>query len=313
MKGLTLAIISMAFLSLYAIFAKVLLESVSPLLILMVVQALAGTILLGVLNVFRKLVELRVRRRELAIIFVISLISSVTAPLLLLGGLSMTSVADTVLISRVEAIAMSIFAVAFLGERMTRHQVAGTAVMFAGVAFLATNGLQQLSDPNAGDILVLLSAVCYAAGNTFFKRFLGHLRPEVIVTMRNISGALMLLTISAALVSPTDLFAVTGPLSWEFAAALLGLVVLVTITGQYLWYKALELTTATRVSLSILLSPLLGVFYAVTLLGETITATQAVGGVLIMLGLATMELHLRQVKGPLMRKFHLGLRHMHSA
>ncbi len=311
MKGLTIALISMGFFGLYAVFSKMLLSStVEPILIVILSQGLAGIIIIGAMDLFKKIREIReTSKRDFKVIAVVSVFSSVIAPLLYLIGLATTSVANTVLISNVEAVFMSLFAVMFLREKTTLHQITGTIVMFLGVAYIATHGFSAITPFNAGDIIILLSAASYATGNTLFKKYVRHIPPEVTVTLRNIFGAVILLGLSLAFMDVRGFLTFSGSITPIFIYALLGLVIFVKIAGQFLWYKALDITSATRVSTAMLFSPLIGVFYAVILLGETLIQSQVIGGILIVTGLVIVEMHIRRVKSPLKHKFHLKLRH----
>jgi drug/metabolite transporter (DMT)-like permease len=314
MKGITLALIAMAFFSLYAVFGKILLQDVNPLIILLMSQTLAATIIIGAMDLLKKIREIKeTSKHDFLIIYTISVFSSVLGPILFLVGLGLTSVANTVLIAKAEAVILPLLAVLVLKERITLHQVAGTAVMFAGIILIATHGLSVTMSINPGDILILLSACSYSVSNTLFKKHMHHIPPEVIVSLRNLFGASMLFILSLVLLDFSAAFDFIGSVSANFYIALLGLVVITTITGQMLWYKALEITSATRVSIAIMFSPLIGIIYAVTLLGEGLAVSQVIGGIMITTGLVIMEFHIRQVKSPIKRKFHLRLRHLHHA
>ena len=95
----------------------------------------------------------------------------------------------------------------------------------------------------------------------------------------------------------------------KFVLALLGLVILTTISGQYLWYKALEMTSATNVSMAGLSSPLFAIFYAVILLKESVSFSQISGGVFIIIGLIVLEFHFKNIHTQEKHKHHLKLKH----
>jgi len=80
-------------------------------------------------------------------------------------------------------------------------------------------------------------------------------------------------------------------LNIQFIVYLLGLVIFTTILGQYLWYLALEKTSATNVSLVGLCSPLIAIFYVIIFLKESLIASQIIGGLFIMIGLILLEFH----------------------
>ncbi len=306
MKGTFLAFISISLFSLYFVFGKLLLNDISPFLILVVNQTLAALIILFILDLVRKIKELKnTSKRDIKIMFLISVFASILGPLLLLLGLSITSATNSILIGKSEAILTSLLAIFVLKDRITLHQIAGAVIMFTGVLIIATNNFSIGMSLNVGDALIFLSALSFAVGTILFKKYMHHIPPEVIVTLRNMFGASILFMLSLFLVDYSILFQV---ISIRFALALLGLVVLTTILGQYLWYKALEMTTATNVSLAGLSSPLVAVFYAVVLLGETLVRSQIIGGLFIFAGLVILEFHFREIHTPEKHKHHLKLR-----
>ena len=116
---------------------------------------------------------------------------------------------------------------------------------------------------------------------------------------------------SLLLLGPAGTFHVTAEVPLMTIVATISLFMVVIVSGQFLWYRALEITSATRVSIAILFSPIIGTAYAIFLMGETLSFLQAMGGLLITAGLGVIQLHVSQVKDQLMHKFHLQLRHIH--
>jgi drug/metabolite transporter (DMT)-like permease len=316
MKGMMLAFIATAFFNLYALLCKILVGSVDPVLLLVCTQVAAGTLMIALMDLSKKIGEIwRTSARDLLPLFMIGILSSAIAPVLFLVGLKLTTLTNTVLISRAEGVIMSVLAVFMLKETITKHQIAGTAVMFFGIWFISAAAAPAAGSAGLagiGDILVFLSAAAYAVSNVLFKRYLHHLPPEVIVSLRNVFGALTLL-VAVLFVSliPGMSLPVSDVLN-PGVALMLGFAILAMITGQLMWYSALEKTSASRVSAAILFSPVIGVAYAVAFLGETVGPQHLVGGVLIVAGLVLMEYHTRKVKGPEKRKYRLRLRPIHS-
>jgi drug/metabolite transporter (DMT)-like permease len=316
MKGMMLAFIATALFNLYALFCKVLVGSVDPVLLLICVQVAAGTLMIALMDLSRKMSELwKTSTKDLLPLFLIGVVSSAIAPVLFLTGLKMTTLTNTVLISRAEGVVMSILAVFMLKEAITKHQIAGTGVMFFGIWFIAAAGPASAADApmmGIGDILVFISAAAYAFSNVLFKRYLHHLPAEVIVSMRNVFGAASLLVAVFVLsVMPGISYPIDSVLQ-PWVAIMLGAAILSMIAGQFLWYVALEKTTATRVSAAILFSPVIGVAFAAVLLGEAITMAHVIGGLFIVGGLVLMELHTRKVKSPEKRKYRMRLRPIHG-
>ncbi len=307
MKGIAIAFISVALFSLYAIFGKMLLVQISPFMILILNQMLAGFILVFILDLIKRMHEFKdILRKDIRHIYMISIFSSVLAPLLFLVGLGLTSATNTILIGKSEAVLTSILAIFILKEKITIHQILGTLIMFIGIVLIATDNFSLGLSLNIGDLLILISALSYAVGTILFKKHIHHIPPEVIVTLRNLFGASMLFILSLFMIDFTEVITI---LSFELVTALLGLVILTSIIGQYLWYRALETTSATNVSIAGLASPLIAIFYAVTLLKESLVSSQIFGGILIMIGLIIIEYHIKTSRTEDKHKHHLKLKH----
>jgi len=270
-------------------------------------QVLAGVILVLILDLVKRIREIKdVSHKDLRILFLISLFTAVFGPLLFLIGLKLTSATNTILIGKSEALLTSLIAVYFLKDKVSWHQVVGALIMFFGIVLIATQTFTLGFSINIGDLLILLSSLLFAIGTVLFKKYAHHVPPEVIVTLRNLFGATILLVLSIFFVK----WPIEGSfLSVKFILAMLGMVVLTTIGGQWLWYKALELTSATKVSLAGLSSPLIAVIYAVILLGESLSSSQIIGGVAIMIGLFVLEHHKKKTHSKEKRKHHLKIKH----
>ncbi len=307
MRGTIIAFIAIALFSLYAIFGKILLTSVDPFVILILNQMLAGVILMLLLDLFRKIKEIKkTSKKDIKFIAIISIFASVIAPLLFLLGLKMTSATNAILIGKTEAIMISLLAIFMLKEKITKHQIIGASVMFFGVILIATQNFGIGLRLNTGDLFVFISALSYAIATILFKKYMHHIPPEVIVTLRNLFGASILFIISLFII---DFSAILPALSIKFILTLLGLVILTTICAQMLWYKALEMTSATNVSLAGLSSPLIAIFYALLFLGESLNSSQITGGIFIMAGLIILEIHFKKAHTDKKHEHHLKLKH----
>lgn len=307
MKGTAIAFISIALFSLYAVFGKMLLTNVSPFTILLLNQMLAGIILVLILDLIKRIHELKdISKKDIKHIYIISIFSSIVAPLLFLVGLGLTSATNTILIGKSEAVLTSILAVFVLKERITIHQIIGTLIMFTGIIIIATENFSLGMSFNIGEFLILISALSYAVGTILFKKHIHHIAPEIIITLRNLFGASMLFIISIFMIDFSSVLQVMGI---NFITILLWLVILTTIIGQYLWYKALEITSATNVSIAGLTSPLIAIFYAIVLLNESLISSQIFGGILIMAGLIIIEFHIKTNHSEESHRHHLKLKH----
>lgn len=289
MKGTSVAFLSVFCFSLYPIFAKVLLETTSPFMLIVIRQITAGLLIVAALVLTRKYLQFKVfKKHEYVMIFVIGALVSAAGPILFIIGLSQSTATNSVLLGKSEALMTSVLAIMLLKEKVSSKQLIGALLMSVGIILIATRGFAEGFIFSRGDLLILLSALFYSFGNVAVKRFFSHHPPELLVALRNLSGASVLFTLSFFILGPNT---VSSFVSKPSLPILLTMVLTVTL-GQYLWYLALELTTATNVSLINLSSPIMSVFYAAIFLGETLFEYQILGGIFIVIGMMVFEFHL---------------------
>jgi drug/metabolite transporter (DMT)-like permease len=166
-------------------------------------------------------------------------------------------------------------------ERISALRAIGLAAGFAGVAVLASGkvgGQSVLPAVLAGTLAALL----YAVGANLIRRAL------VGIAASAVAGATLLC--ASVLMSPLA-FATwprqpVGAGSW-LSAILLG--VLCTGAAFVLYYRLILRIGAPRAATVTYLIPLFGVIWAWLLLGESVTATMAVAGALILGGVALSQ------------------------
>jgi len=176
------------------------------------------------------------------------------------------------------AITLSLLAVPFLGQRLTRRDLAAICVSYAGVVVLSTQGhLTGLDFGNPlGVGLALFSTLIWALywiGNT------KNDTDPVVALLLNFAAAFPLILGTA--------LATTGLPAWDNpglpAACYVG--VFEMGVSFVLWLMAMRLTTSTaRIGNLIFLSPFLSLVLIHFILGETIHATTFAGLVLILAG-----------------------------
>jgi drug/metabolite transporter (DMT)-like permease len=166
-------------------------------------------------------------------------------------------------------------------ERISPLRAIGLAAGFAGVAVLAigrVGGQSVFPAVLAGTLAALL----YAFGANLIRRALVGI-PASAVAGATLLCASVLMSPLAIATWPRQPIAVG---SW-LSAILLG--VLCTGTAFVLYYRLIHRIGAPRASTVTYLIPLFGVIWAWLLLGEALTASMAVAGVLILGGVALSQ------------------------
>lgn len=180
-----------------------------------------------------------------------------------------------------------LLSVLFLHERMDVKKALGMLVAITGVFIVTTtrSGHSFEFALNIGFILMILSTLNWAVYSILLKK-LQIPYPALVVTFyMSLIGFILTLPFmirnkgweSIPLLTQAD---------W---AHLLFLGIFVSGIGYWYWGKALEVLDASRVSIFIYLEPLVTLIAAIILLHEKFILISAVGGIIIMIGVAIVN------------------------
>ncbi len=177
-----------------------------------------------------------------------------------------------------------------LDEKITLPRAVGLFAGFVGVVILVSRDLGPATIRSNvwGQLAVLVAAFSYALAGTFSRK---HLRsqPPLAQAMMVVLLADMLLWF-AVLTFGGPLHIPKLPLTW-FALAWLGL--LGSCLAYLLYFYLINAWGATRASLVSYVFPVIGLILGVVFLGETTDWRLMVGSVLIMAGIAVVNLKVR--------------------
>ena len=171
-------------------------------------------------------------------------------------------------------------------ERATVRRGVGLAVAFAGVAVVVLLGAGgELSLANAkGPLIVLAAPVSFALYNVLLQPLLGRYSLLALTAASSLVGTLGLLPF----LRPSTVEAVAGSTAGDLALVLY-LGVLCTLLGDLAWnvgLRGLGSTNAVTYAYGI---PVLAVAFGAVLLDETVTLWLAVGGALVLAGVALAQ------------------------
>ena len=171
-------------------------------------------------------------------------------------------------------------------ERATVRRGVGLAVAFAGVAVVVLLGAGgELSLANAkGPLIVLAAPVSFALYNVLLQPLLGRYSLLALTAASSLVGTLGLLPF----LRPSTVAAVAGSSAGDLALVLY-LGVLCTLLGYLAWnvgLRGLGSTNAVTYAYGI---PVLAVAFGAVLLDETVTLWLAVGGALVLAGVALTQ------------------------
>ncbi|MDQ6682698.1 MAG: DMT family transporter, partial [Chloroflexota bacterium] len=188
---------------------------------------------------------------------------------------------------------MVIAAATLPDEPFTVRRVAGLLIGFVGVAILVGFDPGVVSGTGLLPALALMgSSLSYAAGGVYARRFLQGLRP-MITALFEIGFALVTAAVLAGLVDrPLSL---PGRLDALLAVVWLGL--LGSGLAFLIFFRLLGRWGATRASMVAYLIPVFGLLLGALVLHEPIDARLLIGTMLVIGGIALVNLRLRSWRG----------------
>lgn len=202
-----------------------------------------------------------------------------------LGTRSTTSGIAALVVALAPGITM-LLAFALGLDRVSGRRVVGLAVAFSGVAIVVSLGSgNELSFESAkGPLIVLGAPVAFALYNVILKPLLGRYDLLALTAATSLVGIVGLLPF----VRGSTVDAVVDANAGE-AALLLYLGVLATFLGYIFWNLGLKGLGPTRAVTYAYAIPPLAVAFGAVLLDEPVTAWLALGGALVVGGIATAQ------------------------
>lgn len=203
-------------------------------------------------------------------------------------GIGLTSSGIASLLVASNPVFILILSASFLGEKITKSKVAGIVLGFVGiiiVTFLGKNmALLLRSGSFWGNILALLSAVCWAVYSVMNKSALKRYSPLILTALAYVFGSLILFFFCFTFEDVSLIF------QWSLSSWLILLYLGILASGVtfYLWNYALSIMEASRVSVFIFLIPVLAILLGKVILNETITGFTFLGTALVLSGIYLM-------------------------
>ena len=222
--------------------------------------------------------------RDLLRFGVIGVFGQVVAQLGVTWGVRYAPASNAALLSLTLPIATAIIAYMLLGERMTRVRWLSFVLAVAGVLQCSGVDWHDLRFSSGGilggNVLIMLGVLGSAFYNVYGKKLLERYSPLEVLLYSYYAVLLCLIPLTV-FIEPDSFRRVTtyGPTVW------LGILLLAAL--QYFLSMILFLTVLTRLDavqagLSNYLIPVFGVVIAAAILGERLTVTMAVGGLVVL-------------------------------
>ncbi len=223
----------------------------------------------------------RIPKQHLKAIFGITLISAAVQYSLTFTGLKDLDASIAVLVVQLEVPFLVFIGVLFLKEIAGLQKWLGIAVSFSGVGLIA--GAPQLGDAWLPLSLVVGGAFTWAVGQALIRR-LENIDGLTLTAWVAVFAAPQLLVMS--LVFESGQIAALVSADWRVWAAVIYLGLVMTALGYGLWYTLVRRHPVSTVGPFLLLLPVFSVIGATVFLGESLTWQTALGGAIVIAGVA---------------------------
>jgi drug/metabolite transporter (DMT)-like permease len=202
-----------------------------------------------------------------------------------IGALATTSVAHTVILASISPLIVAMYRLTV--KRSPLHPIAMLGILggFAGVVLLVGGSSSSAGTSLEGDALALISAVTWMLVTIMPAKVIarhGTLQPMAWMVL---SSLLISLPVSASSIVETARN-VPPPLAW---ASLAYTAICGALIANALWQRAVQQVGPAKTLIYLYLQPVGAMILAAMLLGERLTAIQAIGGALALAGVGLVR------------------------
>lgn len=243
---------------------------------------IASTMLFGFLAVRRQ--PLRVERADRPRLLLAALAGMVTFQLFFIIGLEFTSASHSALLNASSPLLGAAVLLLAGRYRPDRRSALGLVAGFAGVAILLS-GADAAGAALSGDLLTLVSALGWVVVSTVPRPLVARYGPALVAGWMIVCAAVVTLplglsTLGELIANPPSL------LAW---GALIYSSVLGMFMANVLWQRAVHHLGSTQTMAYLYLQPFLALLLSAALLGERLTPTQALGGLIALAGVGLVR------------------------
>lgn len=258
---------------------KILVNNFSPVTITAVRIITAGVVVISILGIrkeFRKLTS-----RETFYMVLAAMTGVLGHHFFLAMGLARTTASNAGLILGLVPLMTSIFAMLFLGDRLTWLKLLGITLGLSGVSFIVLNG-SSLGAVSIGDVSIFMAVITQSISFVAIKQLTATVDSRLLTGWMLVVGASFLFTVSFIL-EPEGISTLGNGSPAVWGVFLLS-AVLATGVGHLIYNNAIHHLGAGETAIFNNLTPFFSLIGAYLFLGEQITYFQLLGFVSIVAG-----------------------------
>jgi drug/metabolite transporter (DMT)-like permease len=227
--------------------------------------------------------SLKVDQKTFWKLVILGLIGNTAFQILFIHGIDLTTASNSAIIIAMTPLLIAILSSWLKQERV--HPAAWAGILFSFIGFYlvisSRLGTFEFSSPNVkGDLLIFGGNLCWAVYTVFSKPLLERMSPLKLTTLTMVVGTVFFLPFSFRDISQIP-YRTVSLKAWGslFYSALFALVICYVI-----WYASVQRVGNTKTAIYDYLIPVFTVIFAYFFIDERITILQAVGAIIIFVG-----------------------------
>ncbi len=267
------------------IVAKVVIHDIEPITLTLLRSVIAAVALL--ILVLIKRTGMLFERKDVLTIIVLSILAIPVNQFLFLTAMKYTSPAHAALLYGTTPALVLLLSWISGAEAPSWKRITGVLIAFLGVVLIVfEKGIDFHSEYMKGNLLLVVAVIAWAMYTVQGKPLIMKYGAFRVSSASMIIGALLFLPFGWSNAKAFD-YASLSSTHW---GEVLYLSIGTSIFAYYLWYYALGKLDASKVSVFANLQPVLTVALAIVLLGQTISGTFIVGGMITLSGVIMVQL-----------------------
>lgn len=267
-------------------FIKISLEELS-FINLTIMRFFVVCIAFGLILGFKPKLFTKIKKKDILPIFLLGFLGVIIYHLGLNYGEQLVSPGAASLIIATIPVFILIFAAIFLNERIKNIKLLGIILALIGVIIISIWGKEDNSleiEYIYAALAVLVAAVSGAFYTIAGKKLLAKYNAISLTVYAMLLGSLGLVPFIRI-----SLFEEVAQMSLQTWGAILFLGLFSTVVGYFLWYYALEIKTASEISVYLYAIPVVATIASYFLFGDEITFMFILGGVFVIIGLVLVN------------------------
>ncbi|TVQ65269.1 MAG: DMT family transporter [Balneolaceae bacterium] len=234
--------------------------------------------------IYRKKAWFRVNKEDWKGLIPLALIGNLLYQWLFIAGIDLTLAANAALMLGTIPIWVAVLS-HFTGfEKLNRITFYGVLLAFCGIGLIIFFGKEPISfgsDTFTGDLAILAAAVVWAVFTIYSKSFLTRYTPLQLSAFMTTCGAIVLTALAVPFAAATE----WGSVSWAGWSGVAYSGILAIGLAYIIWNNGIMKVGAVRTATYQNMVPVLGLFFGIILLNETLQPLQYTGAAVVIGGI----------------------------